>query len=295
MGTRERHIYVSPHFDDAVLSCGGRICLHRERGEPVTVLTLCAGPPPPGGLSPLAHAYHAAWLESGPGAERRREENAAVLSRIGADGRECPTPDAIYRGDGSGPFYGDRRDLFGEPDARDAASVVPAWEAAVRRVAEEAGTAVVHFPLAIGGHVDHELARRVGERIGDRGPGVAFYEDYPYVELEPDGVQTAQAKFGARLWRRETVRIDVEAKIEAARGYRTQVGPVFGCEADLDRRIRDFSAATACEIDARERLRRLLAPSGRRRSLWRRALGWHAHAERIWRCEAAPAGGGGRR
>ena len=290
-----RHIYVSPHADDAVLSCGGRIRLHRERAEPVTVLTLCAGLPSSSELSPLAQTYHRAWLSSGAGPESRRAENAEVLRRLGAEACDVSTPDAIYRGDGSGPFYRERDDLFRQPDARDAAAVLPVWESEVRRIAEATGAATVYFPLGIGGHVDHELARRVGERIANRGSDVMFYEDYPYVELEPAGIRTAQAKFGTRIWRPETARIDVEAKIAAVRGYETQIGPVFGCEADLERRVREFSAVTACGLDAWERLRRRLAPSGRRLAFWRRMLGWHAHAERVWRFGAASDGPGAHR
>jgi hypothetical protein len=120
--------------------------------------------------------------------------------------------------------------------------------------------------------------------MGGEGLSVTFYEDYPYVELEPGGIREAQARFGARPWRSETVRIDIGPKIVALRGYQTQIGPVFGSEADLARRVREFCAQTAYSLDARERLRRWLAPSGRRLAIWRRVLGWHAYAERVWTC-----------
>ena len=76
--------------------------------------------------------------------------------------------------------------------------------------------------------------------------------------------------------------IDVQAKIEALRTYRTQIGPVFGCDTDMVRRVRNFTAETACAINCWERLRAMLAPSGPRLLLWRRFFGYHAHAERIW-------------
>ena len=39
------HLFVSPHFDDAVLSCGATMHRLRRLGERVMVLTVCAGVP----------------------------------------------------------------------------------------------------------------------------------------------------------------------------------------------------------------------------------------------------------
>ena len=38
------HVFVSPHPDDAALSCGGLIARLRDGGEPVTILTIYSGP-----------------------------------------------------------------------------------------------------------------------------------------------------------------------------------------------------------------------------------------------------------
>jgi len=46
-----------PHFDDAVLSCGGLIWEQTQKGIPVEIWTVCAGDAPPG--SPSMLAWHA--------------------------------------------------------------------------------------------------------------------------------------------------------------------------------------------------------------------------------------------
>jgi len=38
-----RWIYISPHFDDAVLSCGGLIWEQTHKGITVEIWTVCAG------------------------------------------------------------------------------------------------------------------------------------------------------------------------------------------------------------------------------------------------------------
>jgi LmbE family N-acetylglucosaminyl deacetylase len=276
-------LYLSPHLDDAILSCGGLIFAQLQAGERVGVLTLCAGSPFPGALSPLAQQYESAWGESGEGMAARRAENAAILSSWGVESWECSVQDAIYRADNGVAYYDTRSDLFREPRPQDAAALLPFWEARVRDLAEgQAPNILLYAPLGVGGHVDHELARRLGQRMGEVGWRVCFYEDYPYIELEAGGVQAAQARFGMHTWTSRTVAIDVLAKIEAVRGYHTQIGRVFGSEKDLAQRVKGFTAETACAVNRWERMRRRLAPSGLRLRIWRRALGYHAHAERIW-------------
>lgn len=281
------HVYVSPHLDDALFSCGGMIHAQRRAGERVVVVTLCAGSAP-GPLSPLALTYHAAWAESGDPMARRREENAAVLSAWGIADGAADFPDAIYRGEKGAPFYEEREDLFREPDPRDAAELLPAWEAEVRRSAPAGDGDLLHFPLGVGRHVDHELTRRLGERMALAGWPVRFYEDYPYAEIDPDGVRAARERFapGPRSWSSRTVPVDVEGKIEAVRGYRSQIGRVFGCDRDLVRRVRAFTARTA---RAAEREGSAGAPFTRTvrtvRAAWRALAGPARHAERLWSLE----------
>lgn len=277
------HLYLSPHFDDAILSCGGLIHAQRQAGERVGVFTLCGGSPGPDAVSPLARQYDAKWSGSGGGLALRRAENAAALSTWGVSCWDGITPDAIYRNGPEAPYYPSREDLFGEPHSQDAAAVLPLWEPQLKQIAAEQGRAVLLYaPLGVGGHVDHELTRRLAQHMAEAGWTVQFYEDYPYVELTPDGVREAQARFGPCGWNSRTVAIDVRTKIQVVRTYRSQIGTVFGGEKEMVRRICEFTAGTSCAIEARERLRRRLAPGGLRLRAWRKLFGYHAHAERIW-------------
>jgi LmbE family N-acetylglucosaminyl deacetylase len=276
------NLYLSPHLDDAVFSCGGLIHAQRRAGEKVGVLTLCAGSPGPDAVPPLAQQYESAWGVPGEGMARRRAENAALLSGWGVLNVEFDTGDAIYRVYNSVPLYACRADLFGQPLPQDA-GLLPLWEARLQNLAaQEASSVTLYAPLGVGGHVDHELARCLGQRLGEAGWRTWFYEDYPYVETVERGLEAARERFGRRAWRSHVLPIDVGAKIEGVRAYRTQLGGVFGCDKDLVRRVKSFTAETACAFSRRERLRRRLAPSGLRLRFWRRALGYHAHAERIW-------------
>ena len=64
------------------------------------------------------------------------------------------------------PYYETRADLFREPRPQDAAYLLPFWEAPVRQLTEEEGPGILLYaPLGVGGHVDHKLVRRLGQRM----------------------------------------------------------------------------------------------------------------------------------
>ncbi len=54
-----QHIYLSPHYDDAALSCGGAIVRHDLASEAALVATIFGGKPDYARLSPFAHSIHA--------------------------------------------------------------------------------------------------------------------------------------------------------------------------------------------------------------------------------------------
>src|SRR5512136_348491 len=94
-----RWIYISPHFDDAVLSCGGLICEQTRRGTPVEIWTICAGEAPPGEISPLIQWCHFQWgMNSAEETVRlRSKEDDRAAHLLGAETCHFGIPDCIYR------------------------------------------------------------------------------------------------------------------------------------------------------------------------------------------------------
>ena len=54
-----QHIILSPHYDDAALSCGGLIAQRAAAGDLVEIATVFGGRPDMATLSPFARAIHA--------------------------------------------------------------------------------------------------------------------------------------------------------------------------------------------------------------------------------------------
>lgn len=277
-----QHIYLSPHLDDALYSCGGLICQQRKAGEPVTVVNLCAGIPDYTTISAFARSYHQRWGDLSNMVEARRAEDGRILSELGVKVVYLDTLDSIYRTAGNQPAYPDLEALFSAPQPEDAAFLPQFWAQQALSLLPTGQPARCYAPLAIGGHVDHYLARLAGLELAKIVPDVWFYEDFPHAE-DPITLEKVKADLDLEHWRSHTVLIDVQAKIYAMLGYGTQTQKIFGTEEGLKQRVKDFTAERARNIQWQEKLRYMLAGSGgRRERTWRKLFGYHAHAERYW-------------
>lgn len=229
-------VYLSPHLDDAVFSCGGRIVLQARAGMTVWVVTACAGSPE-GPLSDFAQALHEYWGLAGADAPAvRREEDRVALALLGAVAVHWDFRDCIYRRAPDGRFlYPNWESLWG-PVVEEDQGVM---EELTRRIAELPSSAILCVPLGAGAHVDHRLVRWAAERTGRP---LVYYEDYPYAG-EAGKVEEA---LGEGDWKPEVVALGeaaLEAKIAAARCYRSQITSFWADEADLAAHFRAYADA----------------------------------------------------
>ncbi len=171
-----RWIYLSPHFDDAILSCGGLIWEQSAAGMPVEIWTICAGDPPPARLSRFAARTHADW-NTGTAAETvalRRIEDRNAARLVGAVAHHFPIPDCIYRRHPATGRALYTRTVFRAPAHVEAPLAGQIADLIRARLTEE-DTLVC--PLGVGKHIDHTLTRRAAEML--QRP-LLYYADIPY-------------------------------------------------------------------------------------------------------------------
>ncbi|MBN1136578.1 MAG: PIG-L family deacetylase [Anaerolineae bacterium] len=257
-----KHIYLSPHLDDAVLSCGGAIHRHTAAGEPVLVLTFFAGEASAhgatGALSSFALLQHHYWGDPPCPMALRRAEDVAALSLLQADWYHAGYLDAVYRADASGRWlYTDLETLLGQVQPGD--PMVLAQTDLIAQVlgfARHAVDPVIYAPLAVGRHVDHQIVHAAARQLASRGCRVAFYEDYPYAD-QPGASEAALTASGAKDWRLEVIHLspaDVAAQVSAVDYYRSQLGILFrGAEA-MPSRVWGFAASRSLEAGLAERI-----------------------------------------
>jgi LmbE family N-acetylglucosaminyl deacetylase len=179
-----RWIYISPHFDDAVLSCGGLIYEQARQGIPVEIWTICAGDPPPGPLSEMAQGIHAVWgtWTAEETVALRREEDAAAADIVGAETCHFGVPDCIYRRSPEGNLLY-IEDVFVPLDPLEAGLD---REIAAALAEELRPDDVIVCPLTVGGHMDHKLTRAAVEQLQHP---VRYYADIPYLLDHPDALE----------------------------------------------------------------------------------------------------------
>jgi LmbE family N-acetylglucosaminyl deacetylase len=229
-------IYLSPHLDDATLSCGGQIYEQSCRGEAVLIVTTMAGDAG-GDISSYAQSLQERWELPQDAAAGRRAEDMAAAAILGADVLHWDIPDCIYRTDPAtgGDLYLSDDDIFGD--------VAPAEAYLIDLLVELLSTLPpadrIIAPLTVGHHVDHLLVRAAAERV--RCDQLLYYEDYPYAQ-ERDKLAKALAAESRDLKPLVTPlgEAAIRAKIEAILAYRSQMSTFWTDKADLERQVAGY-------------------------------------------------------
>jgi len=123
---------------------------------------------------------------------------------------------------------------------------------AIEELAERQGKPLLYAPLAVGHHVDHQIARRAAASLRRRGYPVTYYEDFPYVEEE----EALLLALGAREeWSPtvEGIADTIEEKIEAIALYASQIFHLFRRKEAMERQVRAYASSLAPERGACER------------------------------------------
>jgi LmbE family N-acetylglucosaminyl deacetylase len=162
-------------------------------------------------------------------------------------------PDAVFRG-----YEGDDQ-LLGAPRADD-----PAPVDLLRREIARLEPSRIYFPLGIGGHVDHQLARDAGIALmhdarawvmpgPDYAERTVFYEDFPYAwwedfgrlgDLPPDSL--AALPEGVSLTADFADVGDVlERKIQGILQYESQIERLFDDRQAAAAAVRAYAARVA--------------------------------------------------
>ncbi len=227
-------LYVSPHLDDAVLSCGGMIARTRRGAGRAVVLTVFASGPRGGKLTPYAARYHAKcgiadlWT--------RRWEDIEACELLGAELIHLQFPEILYRRDHHGrPRCRSRHELFSQLRPDDTAVVAEVTSALAHWI-RRLSPATVYGPVGLGEHVDHVATnaalRQAISDLGADAPRLLLYEEMPYAALnQASTANTAAAlrhlKSTATPNTHRLTEEDWAHKIRAIEAYRSQLPSIW--------------------------------------------------------------------
>jgi LmbE family N-acetylglucosaminyl deacetylase len=234
-------LVLSPHLDDAALSCGAVMTVVSQQQRPVTAMTVFSdcGPPP---YSFMAKRIVAAMGPQSPVAmmQRRQGEDAVVLGSLGVQWRYLGLFEAPFRRYGrrgvNPPLYPTFRfdALRGRIHRVDRALVAQLAQT-FTEVAAQTGAGLVLAPLGVGRHVDHVIVREAAtaaflqDSAGAAGaaaagpPALWFYADYPYSRThQPDAAFVDRHGLQPQSWHAGR-----ERAVAALAGYGSQIPVLF--------------------------------------------------------------------
>lgn len=236
-------IVLSPHLDDAALSCGSAIRRLSAAGAKVTVVSVfTADLPDPSTASAYARRCHDVWGAGDRPFVVRVEEDVLAMKTLGADALHLGLLDAIYRTapDGESLYRGSSRSgNVHEQDHGCLASLT----ARLGGLFEAHPGAVVFVPAAVGGHVDHVLTRRAAEQAGG-GVRLVYYDEYPYLAWTAKTYEDRPA--AGRVGEVRPSAVELGVIVEALGHYRSQIPGLFPSRLGRLRRILRERAPRLC-------------------------------------------------
>lgn len=172
-----RWVFLSPHLDDAVYSCGGLISFLSEKGINTEIWTVFSEQEQVvSRLTSYAKILHERWQAGDyPYITRKNEDKKASLL-VGANNTYLGYPDCIYRKfpDSDSAVVKSDEDLFGSIQTGEISFVKTIASDLQNRIVEPS---IWVCPLGLGGHVDHRIVRAATEMTGKT---VLYYADLPY-------------------------------------------------------------------------------------------------------------------
>lgn len=223
-----RHIFLSPHYDDAVYSCGGTIYDLVQSSNEVIIYTLMAGIPTSPPDTPVLRDNHSRWQAGDNPIQVRRLEDKTATDILGAKTRYFDLLDCIYRVVDGEPLYPTEASLWTNIHPKDTVYC------RLQTIKIEPNS-IVYAPLGVGEHVDHLLVRNWGWKLAQKTNfTVKFYIEYPYLRSR----QSVEKAYHAMPEKLNSIKnhiseVALQKKIEAMTAYKSQIASFWEAESHI--------------------------------------------------------------
>lgn len=246
MGVR---LFLSPHLDDAILSCGGVMHRLSEQGERVIILTVMAGEPQDTEVdSPVLRSIRSQWNDGENVFAARRTEDAQAAQQLGAQVYHLAFAECAFRGATCGTgeriaLYPQYDSPFGEINEADDARI-----GLLQTLLPFEGITAIYAPLCVDDHVDHRLVRDWGLVLtgSHDAPALRFYEEFPHSRSKA-ALQRVQnfyhRQLPALVMEQAVIALsedDVAAKLRAMRCYHSHLQVLWNDAAEMDNISREY-------------------------------------------------------
>lgn len=229
-------LVLSPHLDDAVLSCGALLQASAAKREVTVATVFTESGPEPYTRAARSFLRQCAVTDARSLYEARRAEDSGVLAEVGIGIVHLGMADALFRQRREpriaralwsrlAPEFRHRYPTYRFDIARGKIShgdgpLITQLQRTVAELLDGSGAELLFCPVGVGRHVDHLITRMVGEKFTDK---VVFYSDFPYNQASaPDAAFLRRNRLARWTWN-ETI----AEKHRLIHGYGTQVDALF--------------------------------------------------------------------
>lgn len=223
--------FISPHYDDAVLSAGALLSYLSKHTNVIILTVFTKAGPRPYSLSAKAYVQQCGYTDAEILYAERKKEDKLVLGKIAKQVIDLDFTDALWR-----KKYIQNPYMKYVSNAMPELSLIyPTYKLHVSKgkIAKADSTTfdtiqhalkehitennrMIFCPAGIGGHVDHILVRNICEATFSP---VVYWSDFPYD-------QSSAANFSHDI-NSFTFEQDLKKKYELIEGYRTQFKAMF--------------------------------------------------------------------
>lgn len=219
---RKKIQVISPHFDDAVLSCGQHILDWQEDGYEVEVITVFTEFEASVLSEDSASFVKECGVESLAAFRKLRErEDTEAMKRLGVKKyRWLGCIDGGFRESEGVPTYRTHDELF-SGKVLDSDDWIDQLSDSLQNAIDPQATVVI--PLGFGAHADHLIVRQIGEEVCSK-KRLSWYIDIPYAFQ----IHHWQTEFVHRVFIGKTsMKWTTAKKLHAVSAYDAQVPILF--------------------------------------------------------------------
>ncbi|MGO4144781.1 PIG-L deacetylase family protein [Paenarthrobacter sp. YAF11_1] len=229
-------LFLSPHLDDAVLSCGALMEAQASGREVIVATLFTEASPGPHTRAAKSFMSQCAVKDAGELFEARKAEDKSVLADMGVRSLHLGAVDALFR-QRRAPRFGSsawdrilpeithryptyRYDIALGRIAKGDRALISQFRTDVAALLGLTGAELLFCPVGVGKHVDHLITREAG--MGHL-ENLVLYSDFPYdLTAEPDASRLAHLGYVPWSWDQ-----GLEAKPPRIRQYGTQADALF--------------------------------------------------------------------
>jgi len=227
-----RWVFISPHLDDAALSCGGLISHLTTHGFSCINITVTAGIPELTIKSPLIDEVQNQWKlnDSAEAVKLRKVEDNKAMRLLDCKPIHLNFLDAIYRRSKNAHFF--YQSIYDpiHPEEIDLAK-----EIAHSMMDYLLPDDLIILPQAIGGHVDHEIVKNSAKFLSNKR---FYYLDVPYIFKTDFSILDRYSS--VEMFVHPFNQNHIQKWIEAIQAYPSQLSSLFKDSADLNQQVTDY-------------------------------------------------------